>query len=838
MNKIFTTLITLLLFTHAFGQNGWKQDEMEVKVYITSKEEAKILQNLHIETEISSQNGNTINAYVIPAELERLKATGLHYSVSISNLNEHYRNFWKNQVPPGYKTYDQIVELADSLATNYPSICKKVIYGTTLGGRELSALKISRNVDLDEPEPAILFDGGIHGDEVLGPEFVIRYARDLCTGYGSNTTFTNLINTREIWLYYMVNPDGRANMSRYNNSGVDINRDAGYMWNGEGSSTGAFSQEETRALRDCMIENQFVVYTNYHAGTEGIVYPWSYRADPTPDNAHINQLASVYSSTSGYTNLPYGEGYSVLGYYSNGSTKDFLYGSLGNVGWSIEVSNDKQPPSSQISYYYDLNAPAMTEMINRCGYGLEGLVTDSLTGKPLAAAIWVNSYYPVYTDPRAGDYHKYVMPGNYAITVTANGYKSKTISNIGVPMTGSTITNFQLVPELTWFVYNVSGCQIPVTTFTGFTNPAFTPAVVGAPDSITYSLWRNGWIVLDMGDTIFNGNGNDFRVVESGGTPEGFICYAGSGKDGPWRRIGSGTGTTAFNLSSAAGGSVSQARYLKIVDDGDGPSSGTDLGFDLDAVEMITPPLLVDFAATKTNTCVATAVDFTDQSLGNPVSWNWLFPGGTPASSMVQNPENIVYQTPGIYNVSLTISNGTSSGTKLKSGFIKINPAPVVDLGNDTTINASASILLNAGNPGSLFLWSTGDTTQTIVADSAGVGIGLESYSVLVNDSNDCSTSDTIRITFSETVNTREKERKDEMTIYPNPTDGILHLAMPGFKFDYIRLFTTLGRKVFEKSIGSEESRISIDLSELPEGIYFMEIAGKEKQYFEKVVIR
>ena len=358
MKKSYLTfLITILTFPVVLGQNGWRNDEMEVKIFLGNRDQAAILQNLNLETESASPDGSVINAYVIPSEFERLKNSGLKYTVSIFNMNEHYRNYWKNQVPPGYKTYEQTVALADSLATNYPSICRKVVFGTTSGGRELAALKISRNVDMNEPEPAIMFDGGIHGDELLGPEFVIRYARDLCTGYGSDTTMTNLINTREIWLYYMVNPDGTANMSRYNTNGVDINRDAGYMWNQEGYSPGPFSQNESKALRNCMIENQFTVYVNFHAGTEAIVYPWCFRTDPTPDNPQINQLASIYSSTSGYANLPYGQGFSVLGYFSNGSTKDFLYGGLGSVGWSIEVSNNKQPPSSQIGLYYNLNKP-------------------------------------------------------------------------------------------------------------------------------------------------------------------------------------------------------------------------------------------------------------------------------------------------------------------------------------------------------------------------------------------------------------------------------------------------------------------------------------------------
>jgi len=156
-------------------------------------------------------------------------------------MNEHYRNFWSdNPVPSGYYTYEQIVAIADSLAANFPSICKKIMYGTSVSGRQLAALKISDSVNMDKNEPEVMFDGGIHGDEIGNPQNLIMLARDLCKGYGTDTTYTNLINTRQIWIYYMVNPDGRVNMSRFNANGVDCNRDAGYMWDNGGKQHRGF----------------------------------------------------------------------------------------------------------------------------------------------------------------------------------------------------------------------------------------------------------------------------------------------------------------------------------------------------------------------------------------------------------------------------------------------------------------------------------------------------------------------------------------------------------------------------------------------------------------------
>ena len=669
MNRIILFLLFLLTLTGASAQQGWRRGEMEVNVFLKSQEDADILQRFKFETEAASPDGTVIRAYLIPQELNRLQSSGLNYEVIVFNLNQHYANFWNDQmVPSGYYSYEEIVAIADSLATSFPSICKKILYGHTTSpySRQLAALKISDNVNDDEPEPEILFDGGIHGDEVGGAENLIMYARDLCLAYGNDTTYTNLINSREIWLYYMVNPDGRASMSRYNYSGVDINRDGGYMWNAEGESPGPFSQKESKALRACMLENQFIVYTNYHSGTEIIAYPWSYRGNSTPDVSHIHELAGVYSDSSGYANLIYGQGYNIM-YAINGSYKDVQYGCFGNVGWSIEISQEKQPPSSQIMMYYNYNVPAMTEMINRAGYGVEGIVTDSLTGTPIPATIWVSNYYPVYTDPVVGDYHKYVLPGTYSIKVTANGYKSKTISVVTVPATGSVVTDFQLSADPKHYAYRVISCQIPDNNFD---DEGYTPASIGAPDDISYSLGKNGWIILDMGDTIHDGPGDDLKVIEGGTPDEGFLCYASKTMDGPWILLDTATGTASFDLSS---GPIEKARYIRIKDDNDGPQYGAGIGYDLDAIQMLTLPMSVDFSANDSTPFEGSPVNFTDLSAGIPVSWNWIFPGGTPGESIEKNPTGIVYNTEGSYDVTLVISNGLSFSTMTKTDYINVS---------------------------------------------------------------------------------------------------------------------------------------------------------------------
>ncbi|MEA2095698.1 MAG: M14 family zinc carboxypeptidase [Candidatus Cloacimonadota bacterium] len=574
---LFTLLFCIILISSVFA---WRDNEKEVRVFYNNDFELGKLIDLQPRGDIYP-NGEAL-IYVIPSEFEALKSTGLKYRIEREDVKAFAENFWTSMdnTREAYHTYAEIVALADSLVTAFPSICEKHLFGTSVQGRELGALKISDNVSLDENEAEVMFDGGIHGDEVGAAENCIRFARDLCRDYGTDPYITELIDSREIWIYYMVNPDGRVADNRYNANGVDLNRDSGYMWDGWGNSTGAFSQIESKALRDCHYNRQFVVHTTYHSGTEYISCPWSYRADQCPDFDHILQLAGEYSSSSGYANMEYGQGCTGM-YPINGSTKDTNYGMMGAISWSMEISYNKHPSTSQIQYYYQINVPAMLSMIEYSGYGLEGVVTDANTGDAITAAVFIDDYFPCYTDPAVGDYHKYVLPGTYDITIVANGYETQTITNVTVTANNSSVTNFQLTPQDGQFAYKICSSRIPDNNTA---DEGDTPGVIGAPDSRNYSIGKDGWVVVDMQYPIPDGPGNDIMIYEGDTSAEGYTCFASENIDGPWHSLGTGNGTTEFDL---ANGNLIDAQFVKIVDDGDGVQTAPNAGFDLDAVEAL-----------------------------------------------------------------------------------------------------------------------------------------------------------------------------------------------------------------------------------------------------------
>ncbi|MFH0893527.1 MAG: hypothetical protein V2A54_03735 [Bacteroidota bacterium] len=133
-------------------------------------------------------------------------------------------------------------------------------------------------------------------------------------------------------------------------------------------------------------------------------------------------------------------------------------------------------------------------------------------------------------------------------------------------------------------------------------------------------------------------------------------------------------------------------------------------------------------------------VTFDNNSIGATSYW-WDFgvPGISTDVSTLAEP-SYAYPYDGTFTVTLIASNPNCSDTS--TFVVTVAHNPVVDLGNDTLLCNGNSYTIDAGNTGYVFLWSTGETTQTITVSAAG------NYSVVV-DNLGCTTSDTVNVTFA-----------------------------------------------------------------------------------------
>lgn len=90
-----------------------------------------------------------------------------------------------------------------------------------------------------------------------------------------------------------------------------------------------------------------------------------------------------------------------------------------------------------------------------------------------------------------------------------------------------------------------------------------------------------------------------------------------------------------------------------------------------------------DFSTPVTVIMPGSSIDFTDLSIGIPDEWDWSFEGGSPASSTAKNPSGITYNTEGVYDVTLEVTNAFGTSELVLEDYITVTstPAPYVNFG-------------------------------------------------------------------------------------------------------------------------------------------------------------
>ena len=99
--------------------------------------------------------------------------------------------------------------------------------------------------------------------------------------------------------------------------------------------------------------------------------------------------------------------------------------------------------------------------------------------------------------------------------------------------------------------------------------------------------------------------------------------------------------------------------------------------------------LMPIFSASTTQVSLGGSVNFTDSSFGDIVAWEWTFEGGTPNTSTQQNPNGIVYNEVGDFDVTLTITDADgNSETLTREDYIQVRESYNMHNGTIETCNA------------------------------------------------------------------------------------------------------------------------------------------------------
>jgi carboxypeptidase T len=304
--------------------------------------------------------------------------------------------------PAGHEGYHTIPEANAEIlarAQAHPAIVRRFSIGQSYQGRSIQAVKVSDNVTVDEDEPEVMFDGLTHAREHMSLEMTLAIYRWLVDGYGSNSQITRLVNTREIWIVFAVNPDGaeydiqggsyrgwRKNRQPNPGSsyiGTDLNRNYDWHWGCcRGSETfpgsnlyrgpSAFSAPETRHMRDFVrsrvVNGRQQIKASISFHTSGRLVMWSYGytyTDVPPDMTQLDHdvqaaIGRRMAASNGYKP----EQGSDL-YISSGTFRDWAYGEQRIYAYTFELTTGSYPDDSTIASETGRNRTAVLHLLER-----------------------------------------------------------------------------------------------------------------------------------------------------------------------------------------------------------------------------------------------------------------------------------------------------------------------------------------------------------------------------------------------------------------------------------------------------------------------------------------
>ncbi|MEA2450075.1 MAG: hypothetical protein QOG63_2007, partial [Thermoleophilaceae bacterium] len=262
-------------------------------------------------------------------------------------------------------------------------------------GRPLEGLEITTEPNARDGKPVFLMLGLHHAREWPSGEFTLEWAYEMVKDFKTgDPRTTSLLAHARVIIVPVVNPDGfnfsreagqtnghaggdtgfdgsNAEYHRKNcrlgtctvSGGVDINRNYGDRWGGEGGTDAAtsetyrgpapFSEPEAQDIRELISARQVTtMITNHTYANEILRQPGAEDDFPTPDEAVYKQLGDAMGAEAGYESVA-----SYTLYAPNdhvGTTDGWSYFTTGGLGYVFEaMSNAFHPPYAQVVQHYE-----------------------------------------------------------------------------------------------------------------------------------------------------------------------------------------------------------------------------------------------------------------------------------------------------------------------------------------------------------------------------------------------------------------------------------------------------------------------------------------------------
>ncbi|XP_076133844.1 inactive carboxypeptidase-like protein X2 isoform X3 [Alosa pseudoharengus] len=394
--------------------------------------------------------------------------------------NNYYHR--RNEIPTtdsldfkhhNYKEMRQVMKVVNELC---PNITRIYNIGKSYNGQKLYTIEISDNPGEHElGEPEFRYTAGSHGNEVLGRELLLLLMQFMCQEYLSgNQRIQHLVNETRIHLLPSVNPDGYDkafevgselggwSLGRWSHDGFDIHHNFpdlnSILWEAEirnlvprkvlnhhvpipewyQSKNGTVAME-TRALIAWMEKIPFVLGGNLQGGELVVTYPYdrtrslgiTQEQTPTPDDHIFRWLAFSYASThrlmtdARRTKDFAKEDSTINGaawHTAAGSMNDFSYLHTNCFELSMYVGCDKFPHETELPEEWENNRESLLVFMEQVHRGIKGVVKDVKGRGVTNAIISVEGINHDIRTAADGDYWRVLNPGEYKVTVRADGY--------------------------------------------------------------------------------------------------------------------------------------------------------------------------------------------------------------------------------------------------------------------------------------------------------------------------------------------------------------------------------------------------------------------------------
>lgn len=289
----------------------------------------------------------------------------------------------------GYRTVEAYEADLRELAAAHPDLARLHDIGDSWlktrgeGGHDIYAVCLTKlaagdcETDPDSSKPRFSLVSQIHAREIATGEVSWRWIEKLVDGYGTDAEVTELMDTTELWVVPIANPDGvdivasggddpvlqRKNANDTNGNcggrlGVDLNRNSTFAWGADSSypcsetyqGPTAGSEPETRAVEDWLRAlhpdqrgehahdpapaDARDVFITLHSYGEYLIVPWGHSDVATPNDAQLRELGDAMAESNGYL---VGTSHDTVGYGASGTTDDMAYGELGVASFTFEI---------------------------------------------------------------------------------------------------------------------------------------------------------------------------------------------------------------------------------------------------------------------------------------------------------------------------------------------------------------------------------------------------------------------------------------------------------------------------------------------------------------------